>query len=551
HTRCAEYSCGGTTYYCTSTGGVWQWRTNPSCDDNDPCTAGTTCGTGSCGGGTDCAGQACTGGNCDDGTKECIAGVGCVDCVAIGDCAGGYWCSSNTCTQCNTDDHCGATCADCASSGDQCNTAGTGCVDCVDDGDCTDQWCNNGTCSDCNVNAHCGPACLDCTTTSDVCKTDATGCVDCNVDGDCASGYWCSSNTCAQCNTDTHCGADCDDCTTMSPPGYDVCEGFDYLTYTGNGTCNVDYCELAADSTNCPNGCTVNTSGDGECLTTASACGAAISAMYASMGANSEWSWSLGNEGWDLDGYSRWSRYTNQGHGAGDSESAGLRNYDNNWNERTLFYNAYDLSACSSCTLSVDFWVDGEAESGYDYMSMDCSGNGGSGWTEGTRIDGTQSWAPHTQAINGSCVTASFMLSMHFYSDVSETRDGYYVDDVQLNAGSGTGYGAFDSVNATIASGWACHSSDFSDALEIHLYFYKNQAGTPEERVITAGNTREQAVGDICGGNRDHGWTLNLDPELKSWLGTGTHRVHAFATPPGVCGGGYYELPGSSKTFSL
>jgi hypothetical protein len=343
----------------------------------------------------------------------------------------------------------------------------------------------------------------------------------------------------------------------MTPPSYDVCDGTDYMSFTGGGTCATDHCELASDSTNCPLGCTVNTSGDGECLATSTACGDAISTMYTAMGATDQWTWTNNSEGWDLDGYavSEWTRTTSRGHDSGDDESAALRYYWDNWSERTQFVNGQDLSACSSCSVFVDYYVDGNVEScsncSCDFVRLDCSGNGGSSWTSGTPVCGSKSWQLQTQAINSSCLTNNFKLSLLFESDSSVTRAGYYVDDVELYVGGGAGYGNFDSVNASAASGWACHASDYNDALEIHVYFYKNGAGTPVERVITAGNTREQAVGDICGGDRDHGWTLNIDPDLTSWLGSGSHTVHAYAAPPGACGGSYYELSASPKTLTL
>ena len=78
---CRFESSGGTDYYCTNIGGVYQWRASPECDDNNDCTYGDECleffeGQGSCEGTLYCAGT----------DTEC----GCAECSNCNDSDGWY-----------------------------------------------------------------------------------------------------------------------------------------------------------------------------------------------------------------------------------------------------------------------------------------------------------------------------------------------------------------------------------------------------------------------------------------------------------------------------
>jgi hypothetical protein len=47
---CDVVSCGGSVYFCTNAGGIWEWRLSSVCDDGDLCTFGDICGGGTCSG---------------------------------------------------------------------------------------------------------------------------------------------------------------------------------------------------------------------------------------------------------------------------------------------------------------------------------------------------------------------------------------------------------------------------------------------------------------------------------------------------------------------
>ena len=112
HSLCQQVSCGGTTYFCTQSGGTWAWRASSGCDDGDACTFGDACGSGTCGGtpvtcaSTDCMIRSCngtatctetprTGMSCDDG-DACTHGD---SCSSAGVCvpAGSVTCASTAC----------------------------------------------------------------------------------------------------------------------------------------------------------------------------------------------------------------------------------------------------------------------------------------------------------------------------------------------------------------------------------------------------------------------------------------------------------------------
>jgi len=195
HTACEDVSCGGTTYYCTNVGGVWQWRSATSCDDGDPCTHGDVCGaTGCAGTGITCADTVCMDRECN-GTSSCTetplpSSTECGTTACPGDsCGVGEWydypseCTSY-CDGSGACDYC-----TCSSSATTCEVGSSN--------ECCQVTCD---------------AALGCGTTegscagTDVCTDSNTlvygnTCVGCGLNG--ANGV-CGSGTTATCNSTTH-----------------------------------------------------------------------------------------------------------------------------------------------------------------------------------------------------------------------------------------------------------------------------------------------------------------------------------------------------------
>jgi hypothetical protein len=108
-------------------------------------------------------------------------------------------------------------------------------------------------------------------------------------------------------------------------------------------------------------------------------------------------------------------------------------------------------------------------------------------------------------------------------------------------------YGWLDGVDGNgVASGWTCDPDDFSQPLHVHFYV-DGPAGTGSYIGQTyADLTREPAVGDACGGWRNHGYGWRL----PGWLWDGQwHRLYAHAISIGP--GGNELLQGSGLWFRL
>ncbi len=195
HSPCQQVTCGGTTYFCTSAGGTWAWRTSAVCDDGNACTHSDVCGSGTCGGtpvtctSTACMTRACngtatctetprTGMTCDDGDL-CTYGDAC---TASGTCApaGGVTCTGTACLarSCNGT----ATCTETPRTGMSCN-----------DGNA----CTYG--ETCGVGGACGGGSMAVCPADTTCQTFA-----CN-----------GTSTCA--GTPRNVGGACDDGNAMTP----------------------------------------------------------------------------------------------------------------------------------------------------------------------------------------------------------------------------------------------------------------------------------------------------------------------------------------------
>jgi hypothetical protein len=108
-------------------------------------------------------------------------------------------------------------------------------------------------------------------------------------------------------------------------------------------------------------------------------------------------------------------------------------------------------------------------------------------------------------------------------------------------------YGWLDQVDgAGVATGWACDANDYTAALTIHFYADGPAGSGSFVGSAVAGELREPAVGEACGGYRAHGYSFRIPDSLRD---NGTHALYAYALDVG--GGGNPLLSGSPKSFSL
>ncbi len=133
-----------------------------------------------------------------------------------------------------------------------------------------------------------------------------------------------------------------------------------------------------------------------------------------------------------------------------------------------------------------------------------CSGSQGAGC--GTATDGT----PKKQCTYQQCTT---------------------VCPSTPTPGDSNPKGYLDNASCTQSQGWACDSSDYSQALQIHFYA-DGPAGAGGVYIgsTTANQAREQAVADQCGGNPNHGYTFAYPAAYQS----GNHTIYAYAINVGT-----------------
>ncbi len=272
-------------------------------------------------------------------------------------------------------------------------------------------------------------------------------------------------------------GASCDTCDTP-PSGY--CDASNAWNYASGGTCAAGACAYTPTSEPCSGSCSVTG--------TTAACSGCNDAIMSIAGAP-RWSWETGNEGWDMGGdWSRSSRSSSNARTCPYSADFYLFDYSTNESDRNRWTGSYDLTRCSACSVRVEFWVRGYAESTYDGITLECSGNGGSNWTDvGAQVSGSySSWSRIERTLPSSCITSQSRLAMIFESDFSVEYEGYYVDDFRVFTTTNAPVGYLDGANSAGVSGWTCDADAWSDELAVKLLFYRAGTGTPLARTIRA-----------------------------------------------------------------
>jgi PKD repeat protein len=107
-------------------------------------------------------------------------------------------------------------------------------------------------------------------------------------------------------------------------------------------------------------------------------------------------------------------------------------NYSNNRNV-SLRSQTFNLSGYTGVTL--DFWHTYQTEAGFDYGYVEYSNDGGT-WNTVATFDGSQAdWVQETIALPGLDGQANSRIRFRFYSDESQTYNGWHVDDISLTGG--------------------------------------------------------------------------------------------------------------------
>lgn len=362
----------------------------------------------------------------------------------------------------------------------------------------------------------------------------------------CTTDYFWDGSSCK-----THECAQSSDCTA------------DYNRPVCDTSVNPRKCVMCFNDSNC------NTAIGERCDTSLKQCWSGLTCQNAvwSLPNSGSYNWDDGNQSW-LGTGNYWGRETYRARSASYSWGYYDANYyySDGLDETSRISGYYDLTACTGCTVQASFYYTGWVEStssDFDYIQARCSGDDGSNWNNDSTLK-TQTWSTwsnRTWNMPAGCITNKFTFGMRFRSDGSNVEDGMLIDDLVItNAASTAPNGNFDGITSGSDSylwGWTCDPNDYNAALLVHLVFYKNgnTGNTPVTRWIRAGVQREQAVGDVCGGNRNHGFQYSLDPELKAALGSGTHSIYAYgidvAASTGLCGGKFYSFSSMPRTFTL
>jgi hypothetical protein len=407
HDECETVSCGGTTYHCTYQGGSWQWRTSPTCNDNDLCTYNDACGGGVCGGtpidctSTDCMQRQCNGTNtCTQTPMGDTTACGTTACQPDA-CQSSTWYDyPASCTRyCNGAGSCGS--CSCSASQTVCAVGGSNVcctASCSAVSGCSTQA---GTCAD------------TCSTSALAVGRTCSGCGANNANGSCAGGttYTCDSATHSLCQTIgcsgttyrcTNTGgvwqwrtaATCDDgnaCTYN-----DACSG---STCTGTTvTCTSDYCTTRT----CNGGSTctqtpINRCGDGTCNcgeTNATCPGDCTTCTldntqtFDSAGLPAGWS----IENYDGDGYGYtwvWSNASNTTGGAGGYYWVDSTPYYVNFDDR-LYTATHARGGCATVNLSFNHHYADYSTVDYGYVQIQVDGGS---WQTVTTYSATTSGA--------------------------------------------------------------------------------------------------------------------------------------------------------------
>ncbi len=109
-------------------------------------------------------------------------------------------------------------------------------------------------------------------------------------------------------------------------------------------------------------------------------------------------------------------------------------NYSNDLTKNSNYAQTVNIDCSSHASVNLIFWSYSSFESGYDYGYVEVSNNGGSTFTTFETFDGTEGgWTKHVLDISSVADRSSqVVLKFSMYSDYSQVRDGWNIDDVVI-----------------------------------------------------------------------------------------------------------------------
>ena len=108
------------------------------------------------------------------------------------------------------------------------------------------------------------------------------------------------------------------------------------------------------------------------------------------------------------------------------------------------------ISLAGETVIRLEFQLRGSSESGYDFLFVDTSSNGMDPWTNQAQLSGTTygEWYSMEYDIN-TYAGSQVYIRFRFTSDVSNTLDGWHIDDVKITSYSDTPYSNYEYLDGT------------------------------------------------------------------------------------------------------
>ena len=123
-------------------------------------------------------------------------------------------------------------------------------------------------------------------------------------------------------------------------------------------------------------------------------------------------------------------------------------NYVNNTNSWIMTTSAIPLAG--QTVIRLEFQLRGISESGYDFLFIETSSDGMDPWTNQAQLSGTTAgnWYSMEYDINTYAGNQVY-IRFRFTSDVSNTFDGWHIDDVKITSYSDTPYNSYEYLDGT------------------------------------------------------------------------------------------------------
>jgi carboxypeptidase T len=138
----------------------------------------------------------------------------------------------------------------------------------------------------------------------------------------------------------------------------------------------------------------------------------------------------LGNQGWATEDY--WGITSQYSHSPSNSWTDSPDRLYYNFMDSSITSQEFDLTNFTG--VNVSFWTRYQTETGYDFGYVEYWD--GTNWVTAGSYDGTQTtWMHAFVPLPGMDSNANARFRFRFFSDVSVTGDGWYIDDIVLQGG--------------------------------------------------------------------------------------------------------------------